>query len=60
MTVNMKLPSRYIANIATSEFEDGFEKFIDCIVSDIDLNMIIDELREALRNAYQEDQQEEN
>jgi hypothetical protein len=56
----MKLPSIYIANIATSEFEDGFEKFIDCIVSDIDLNMIIDELREALRNAYQENKQEEN
>ena len=50
--MNMKLPSKYIANIASSEFEDGFNKFIDCIVSDIDTKMIIAELKKALSSAY--------
>ena len=52
LSLNMKLPSKYIANIASSEFEDGFEKFIDCIVSDIDTKMIIAELKKALSSAY--------
>ena len=52
LSLNMKLPSKYIANIASSEFEDGFEKFIDCIVNDIDTKMIISELKKALSSAY--------
>ena len=52
LSLNMKLPSKYIANIASSEFEDGFEKFINCIVSDIDTKMIIAELKKALSSAY--------
>lgn len=52
LALNMKLPSIYIANIAASEFENGFEKFIDCIVKDIDTNMIITELKKALQIAY--------
>ena len=52
LSLNMKLPSKYIANIASSEFEDGFNKFIDCIVSDIDTKMIIAELKKALSSAY--------
>ena len=30
----------------------GFNKFIDCIVSDIDTKMIIAELKKALSSAY--------
>lgn len=52
LSLNMKLPSKYIANIASSEFEDGFDKFIDCIVEDIDTKLIISELKEALKLAY--------
>ena len=52
LSLNMKLPSKYIANIASSEFEDGFNKFIDCIVSDIDTKMIIAELKKSLSSAY--------
>ena len=52
LTITLKLPSSYIANIASSEFEDGFEKFIDCVVKDIKTDMIIDELKNALRKAY--------
>ena len=52
LSLSMKLPSKYIANIASSEFEDGFDKFIDCIVEDIDTKLIISELKEALKLAY--------
>lgn len=52
LTLNMKLPSKVISNIADSEFEDGFDKFIDCVVSDIDTELIIKELRKALSESY--------
>jgi len=54
LSLNMKIPSKYIANIASSEFEDGFDKFIDCIVKDIDTQLIISELKKALKTAYSE------
>ena len=54
LSLNMNLPSKYIANIASSEFEDGFDKFIDCIVKDIDTKLIISELKTALKQAYSE------
>ena len=60
MTINMKLPSKYIYNIAVNEFEDGLEKFIDCIVDGIDTKMIIDQLKEALRSAYTSEDSGEN
>jgi len=60
MTINMKLPSTYIYNIAVNEFEDGLDKFIDCIVDGIDTKMIIDQLKEALRSAYSSEEQDEN
>jgi hypothetical protein len=60
MTINMKLPSKYIYGIAVNEFEDGLEKFIDCIVDGIDTKMIIDQLKEALRAAYVSEESEEN
>lgn len=52
MTINMKLPSKYIYNIAVNEFEDGLDKFINCIVDGIDTKMIIEQLKDALRLAY--------
>lgn len=52
LSLSMKLPSKYIANIASSEFEDGADKFIDCIVEDIDIKLIISELKSALKDAY--------
>lgn len=54
LSLNMNLPSKYIANIASSEFENGFDKFIDCIVKDIDTKLIISELKTALKQAYSE------
>ena len=54
LSLNMNLPSKYIANIASSEFKDGFDKFIDCIVKDIDTKLIISELKKALKQAYSE------
>ena len=60
MTINMKLPSKYIYNIAVNEFEDGLEKFIDCIVDGIDTKMIIDQLKAALKSAYTSEDSEEN
>jgi hypothetical protein len=60
MTLSIKLPSKYIYNIAASEFEDGIDKFINCIVSDIDVSMIIDQLKNALRLSYSSDKDSEN
>ena len=52
MTIHVMLPSKSIADIASSEFENGFDKFVECIVNDIDASMIISELRHALKAAY--------
>ena len=60
LSLNMKLPSKYIYNIAANEFENGVDNFIDCIVSDIDISMIIDQLKSALKMAYSEPESDEN
>ena len=60
LSLNMKLPSKYIANIASSEFENGFDKFIDCIVEDIDTKLIVSELKKALKEAYSNSLMDEN
>jgi hypothetical protein len=38
--------------IADSEFEDGGDKFIDFVVDDIDVSMIVNALREQLKHTY--------
>ena len=60
LSLNMNLPSKYIANIASSEFENGFDKFIDCIVEDIDTKLIVSELKKALKEAYSNSLMDEN
>jgi len=58
MTVTIELPSKSVYDIATDEFEDGDEKFIDCVVNSIDTAEIINSLRVALKAAYSEKEEE--
>jgi hypothetical protein len=52
MTVNIDLPKRSIYVIADEEFENGGTKFIDYLVSQIDVQNIKSALRAALVGAY--------
>lgn len=53
LDLNIMLPSRSIYKIAADEFEDGVNQFIDYVVQNIDTKIIIDELKIALIQAYQ-------
>jgi len=55
LEITMKLPAKSVADIARNEFDDGFDKFIDCVVADIDLSKVIDALRDSLRSAYSDE-----
>ncbi len=52
LTIN--LPSRSIYNIAKAEFEDGGEKFVDCLVEEMNISEIVKSVSVALRTAYEE------
>ncbi len=52
MTVNIDLPKRSIYVIADEEFENGGTKFIDYLVSQIDVQNIKSALRTALVESY--------
>lgn len=52
LTLSIKLPSKAVYDIANAEFENGGEKFINCLIEGIDINSIISELRNALIIAY--------
>ena len=53
LDLNIKLPSKHIYQIAANEFENGVEEFIDYVVSNINTDAIINELKIALIQAYQ-------
>jgi hypothetical protein len=50
ITINLPAKSMYV--IAESEFENGGDKFIDYVVEDIDVTMIINTLKEQLKKSY--------
>ncbi len=54
LTLNINLPSKSIYNIAKSEFDDGGEKFVDCLVEEMNISEIVKAVSVALREAYEE------
>lgn len=54
LSMNIDLPNKSIYNIASEEFENGSEEFIDYVVSNIDLNVIVESLKESLKTAYEQ------
>lgn len=54
LSVTIDLPSKSVYDIAEAEFENGGEEFVNFIIQDIDVNMIIDSLRDALLDAFSE------
>ena len=52
LTIN--LPSKSIYNIAKSEFDNGGEKFVDCLVEEMNISEIVKSVSIALRTAYEE------
>lgn len=52
MTLTVNLPSRTIYAIADSEFENGSDKFIECVVKGIEVGAIIDAFKVALKSTY--------
>lgn len=52
LSITVNLPSSSLYNIAESEFEDGGDKFVNYIIQDLDINSIIESLREALKATY--------
>lgn len=53
MTVSVSLPSVTTYNFAKSEFENGDQKFIDILADTIDVSVIFDSIKKALREAYE-------
>lgn len=56
LTLNINLPSKAIYNIAESEFENGGNNFVDCLVEDIDIKEIVRSISEALKESYSKDE----
>ena len=54
LTLTINLPSRAIYNIAKSEFDNGGEKFVDCLVEEMNISEIVKSVSTALRAAYEE------
>jgi hypothetical protein len=52
VTLTISLPSKSVYQIAESEFENGGEKFINYLIRDIDVNEIIANIRESLKELY--------
>lgn len=52
LTLSIKLPARSMYMIADSEFENGGDKFIDFVVDDIDVSMIVEAVRQQLKHTY--------
>lgn len=52
MDLEMKLPSKDLFAIASSNFDNGEEKFIETIIQDLDISEIIESLKESLLSTY--------
>ena len=48
----MDLPSKAIYKMVSEEFENGGTAFIDSLISNLDVNDVIDSIRTALILAY--------
>ena len=55
LTVTINLPSKSIYNIAKAEFENGGEKFVDCLVEEMNISEIVKSISDALRASYEEE-----
>ncbi len=55
LSLTINLPSKSIYNIAKAEFENGGEKFVDCLVEQMDVNEIVKSISDALRMSYEEE-----
>lgn len=53
LKIALSLPSISTYNFAKSEFEDGDKKFIDAIANSITVETVMNALKDALRNAYE-------
>lgn len=52
LTITMDLPSKAIYKMVSEEFENGGTAFIDSLISNLDVNDVIDSIRTALILAY--------
>ena len=57
LTININLPSKSIYNIAESEFENGGNNFVDCLVENIDIKEIVKSISNALKTAYAQEEE---
>ena len=55
LSLTINLPSKSIYNIAKAEFDNGGEKFVDCLVEQMDVNEIVKSISDALRMSYEEE-----
>lgn len=60
MELNIDLPSKSLFKIASENFENGEDTFLDVILSHIDYATIKESLRESLRAAYNDVNNENN
>lgn len=57
MELNINLPTTDLFNIVSKNFENGAEKFVDVILSHIEYEILKEALKDALLNAYSNNQE---
>lgn len=57
LTITMDLPSKAIYKMVSDEFEEGGIGFINCLISNLDVNDVIDSIRTALILAYSKNEE---
>lgn len=60
LTITIDLPSRSMFKMVSDEFENGGEAFVNCLISKLDINEVIDSIRNSLLIAYLKDEPAEN
>lgn len=54
LSVDISIPSTSVYNLAKEEFENGEDKFIDYVMSNIDINVFREQLKTQLKEFYLE------
>lgn len=52
LSVDISVPSANVYNLAKEEFEDGEDKFIDYVMSNIDISIFREQLKKHLKDFY--------
>lgn len=53
LSLNIWLPQSSMFKMVAADFENGTDKFVDCVVNGIDMEYVKDALKDALKSSYE-------